>query len=746
MHLVAVAVGAATALHLGLPPATAGAASGACPALRVGAGYSDRVRRALAEGRDVWGDALLRARNGPTYAGAAAYLKPLLLAGHLPGERSSRLTDSAVYYLPFGQPSGVEGADAIALHVADGGQIAAERTRGRRLSIFVGAGGRERYGSCLPRLLTPRLYGGYLPILETRYADRTGARYRQESFAARDEQTQSLVSFVRLTAEPRPGQTPSPTLRFTPSVAGGSALSYLVRGRGARTVYVAWPIRPAENSPRVVDRATYERARRSLIDYWNGRLAEGTTFIVPERRVLDAERSLLIQNLELTWRYSIGNAYEVYEFPESLNGADVLGRYGFPEVEKAIVQMSFRRPLALYPNWQMGTVLLSSARYYRVSHDSAYIAEATPILQRYTSVLGRQLDANPNRLLRRERFASDLSESAYGLNGQAVVLQGLRAMAHVWSETGHPDASAAARRHAVRLENGLRAAVRRSATRLRDGSLFIPVELLTHAPPYGHLTASRAGSYWNLVMPYALASGLLPARGPEASGLLGYMRNHGSRFLGLVRAGAYSLYTNPAFPTSGSDQVYGMDVARFFAARDDPDQLVLSLYGQLAAGMTRGTFVSGEAATIAPVAGDYYRSMYLPPNSVSNATFLETLRLMLVQETETRGGRPNGLRLAYATPRGWLDRRKKIVVREAPTSFGPISFSLEAKPGAVDVSVDLPKEPPPAVRLRLRLRQGNRITGVVLNGRPHSRVDERTGTIDLSGQTGHLSLTVRTLH
>ena len=225
------------------------------------------------------------------------------------------------------------------------------------------------------------------------------------------------------------------------------------------------------------------------------------------------------------------------------------------------------------------------------------------------------------------------------------------------------------------------------------------------------------------------------------------MLNHGSRFLGLVRAGAYSLYASPAFPTSGSDQVYGMDVARLLADRDEADQLVLSLYGQLAAGMTRGTFVSGEAATIAPVAGEYYRSMYLPPNSVSNATFLETLRLMLIHETESRAGRPDGLQLAYATPRGWLRPGQKIVVRLAPTSFGPISFSLTAKPGVVDAMVDMPTAmAPAAIHLRLRLPHPNQIVGVVLNGSPYSRVDDRTGTIDLTGLTGELTLTIHTSH
>jgi hypothetical protein len=39
------------------------------------------------------------------------------------------------------------------------------------------------------------------------------------------------------------------------------------------------------------------------------------------------------------------------------------------------------------------------------------------------------------------------------------------------------------------------------------------------------------------------------------------------------------------------------------------------------------------AATLAPLNGAYYRSMYLPPNGASNAAFLATLRLMLVHET-----------------------------------------------------------------------------------------------------------------
>src|SRR5207247_431164 len=95
--------------------------------------------------------------------------------------------------------------------------------------------------------------------------------------------------------------------------------------------------------------------------------------------------------------------------------------------------------------------------------------------------------------------------------------------------------------------------------------------------PYDSVVESRAGSYWNLVEPYALASGLLTKQ--QADGALRYLLAHGSRLLGLVRAGAYSLYGRAPFPVSGTDEVYGVNVARFLAAEDAADQLVLSLYG-----------------------------------------------------------------------------------------------------------------------------------------------------------------------
>ena len=435
----------------------------------------------------------------------------------------------------------------------------------------------------------------------------------------------------------------------------------------------------------LVDAKRYESARRAVRGYWNARLAQGTQIVVPEQRVNNAYRNLLIQNLLLTWRYSIGNAYEQFSFPESVDVAEVMGELGHAGVARSIMTTALTRKDTPYPNWKMGKRLVGAALYYRITRDRAYVDGATPVLARYIEELGRQIGASDTGLLGRERYSSDIPDQVLGLHSQATVWQGLRAMGRVWAETGQADLARRSEALAVRLEAGIRAAVAASQRRLGDGSLFVPARLYDGEPAYDSLTQARLGSYWNLVMPYAFASGLFAPGSPEANGSLRYMLRHGSRLLGVVRAGAYALYKDPVFPTSGTDQVYGINAARFLADNDAADQLVLSLYGSLAVAMTPNTFVSGEAASVAPIAGNHFRSMYLPPNGASNAAFLETLRSLLVHETRdpreprlvssSRSRRPGrGCGRGAGSRYGALRRasaRSRIRSKRAQTRFSP---------------------------------------------------------------------------
>jgi hypothetical protein len=750
------------AAALAAPERAAAAAEGACAAPRASAAYTSRTQQALRTQGDLWGRQLLGAPDGPTYERASRFLAPLLYA-RAPGKRA--LTATGVYYLAFSQPEGVQGAGSVALHVADGSQIVSDRIGGRTLSVWVGPRGRERHGACVRRLVHARLADGWLPIVETGYTDAAGARYRQESFAGRVPQTRSLISFVRLEVDTRAARSATTLVRFAPSVAGlrrdgerlvrdgvphlvfgagagvsGGGVTYAVPRGTTRTLYVAWVNYPGPARPFRADEATYESARRAAVSYWERRLGEGASISVPERRVQDAYRNLLVQNLGLTWRYSIGNPYEQFSFPEGPDVAQVMSEHGFGLVGRSIMRVSLTRKPTPYPSWKMGSRLVGSAAYYRLHRDRAYVAQTTPVLRGYVQTLGGQIRASPTGLLPRERYSSDVEASVHGLHAQAVVWQGLREMGHVWAETGNRALAAEARTLAARLELGLRGAVAGSQRRLPDGSLFLPMQLLDRERPYGSVTQTRLGSYWNLVAPYALASGLFRPGSAQATGSLRYLLRHGTRLLGMVRTGAFALYANRAFPTGGTNHVYNVNASRFLADLDEPDQLVLSLYGALAAGMTPETFVSGEAASVEPLGGRLYRAMYLPPNGASNAAFLTTLRLLLVQETRRPDGAPGGLRLAFATPRAWLAPGKRIEVRRLPTSFGPLSYILEAEERRVRASLTLPPRTPQAVRLRLRLPDGKRITSVSVDGRPVGRIDRRTGTIDLSGRRGTVEL------
>jgi len=664
------------------------------------------------------------------------------------GRGGAPVTRSGAYYLAFGYPGSLYGEKAFGLHVADGSEILVRRTDGPALRVVVGRRA-ELYGSCHSRLGGPRLADGWLPILRTTYVDTDGVRYAQESFVGRLPGAAPVVSLIRLAVDARRSGRPA-LVRFVASpgerrrlVAGpgggfsGNELRYRVTGKAV--IDVGWLHRPTAGAASIDDNA-YLAARAAIRDLWRKKLAPATNFELPERRVADAYRNALVQQRTLTWRYSAGNPYEELSFAEALDAATVVGRLGLGDVSEAILRFAARRLPARFSSWRAGALLAAAAAEVQLGETLPQPVERTleDALARLESQVVRR---GGSGLLDREAFSSDVRRRVVGLHGQAVAWQGLLWMSRAWSRQKRPRLAARAARVAMRLEHALRATITASERRLPDGSVFVPVALLDGDRPFDRVTASRDGSYWNLVLPYALASGLVRAKGPRAQGIWRYLQLHGARLLGLVRADAARLYRGDPHPASGIDQVYGLGMARFLADANLPDQLVLSLYGTLGGAMTRDTFVAGEAATVVPLRGDRLDSMYLPPNAGTSTAFLETLRLTLVHERRGSRGEPTGLDLAFATPRAWLSDGRTIRALRAPTSFGPVSYVIRRRGNAVQVDLDAPAAP--NLRLRLRLPRGLRIERVETAGR-RLTFDPASGTIRLpAGVRGMLRLVAR---
>jgi hypothetical protein len=719
--------------------------------------YAQRLNEVLHLTRDVWGEELI-ASGGATYEKIKDYLQPLFYST---GHTNTRLGVHNILYAEDG------GNPPYIVALADGSRLAALVYQSENdLRFGVGPEGAEAYGSDLARLEGPFLDEGYYPILQTAYTDASGLRYEQESFASWVPGMAHLVALARFTVPPAttrlrmsPGKTEQ---RFLwTSLEGewdGKHLTLLLDGREEEglTVYLAWsPEEPLPGDFRL-DAATYHEAKKRWKEYWDAALSRGALFDVPEALVMDCQRNLLIQNLMLRWRYSLGSVvyHDSYYQPESNDAMSTLAFYGFQaEAREGLSRLiGLSKGEQYYSNWERGEKLSHGAEYYYLSRDDDFIAEHAAQYEEIIEELHRQMQVDPHGLLKKQVHCGDIPTVSYCTFHQSVCWRGLRDMARIWTLTGRRERGAEFEVMAASLRDALLKAVSASEQRLPDKCLFIPSMLLEDDNTlYSPITETRIGSYWNLCMPYAFATGLWPGEGEDLPAILRFMHEHGATLLGLLRfnyyptpIGAYHAQGLPGYATTGYDNVYLPSYIRVLAELDEAERLVLSFYGKLAHGQTRNTFISGEGDTVGVFPGLDYRSSYGAVCSANNVAFLLPLRLMLIRESfNPESGAPEGLYLAHATPREWLDAGKRIEVRDAPTCFGAVSYTIESglDRREIRVRLSLPdRNPISTLHLRLRAPAPFRLKSATLNGAPFTDFDPATETFNLTATKGVVDL------
>lgn len=777
--------------------------------------YREAVAAALGSGRDVWGEQVMAAPDGVSYDNVKDYLVPINgggVASGAPGSGYKGSTDTGAYYLPFTMPDGdtstvQASTDPTRQHYAfplsDGGGIMADyhvpcggepgntlpsyltRCPGFYESqFFVGADGSERFGSEQKRAPLPRLDGGYLPILDVTYTDAQGVRYSEQVFAARISQTKSLVAYAKITATSSPDGPRTTVLRThikdpgtgdfqmagnTVTSNGKTYLAFsghprfsdadltwdLDLSHGPRSVVTAMLITPTTvTAPEsVTTEGAYAAARELVGTYWNSKLRQGADIQVPEPYVMDAMRDMLIQQLVMGWRTSVGNGYEDGYVPEDTDAITNLGEFGFQRDYRANLQVLLKtvRGTDRYVSWADGTKLEGLARYFQMTGDTDFVHANLPLVQNILAGFAASRASDPNGLLAPDACCEDNPAHAYWFHGQAVAWRGLVDILPVLRAAGEGDLAARYEPMAKEYGSALRAAIAASAVRLADGTLFIPERLLSGDQPYDRISETRAGSYWNLLVPYGLASGVLSP--DQLRDALAYIHGHGGTLLGQTRfnwqgepVGKCDPNNLPGYYGEGADELYGWQYARALTDAGQADRLNVMFYGKLAHMTTRYTFVSGEGADIDACPWQYYRQMWWSPMSTSTSVFVNALRQQLLHEAVSDAGRVTTLTLAAATPRGWLTDGKKISVDRLPSRVGPVSYVLRS-----DLSHDVIRGevvlPPQSATTRIVLRlatPGHRtITGVSINGRPSRAFDPGTETLDLTGQPQRLDLEVR---
>jgi hypothetical protein len=704
---------------------------------------------AIASSRDAWGEAAMAQPNGPSYE----FFEPLL-----PPPRYVN-SDFRFYPLVLSAPK----ATVKARLISNGSGV---NLRGGTRSwndagtpFFFRVGPDElRFGEFLDRLEHPTLAEGYLPIPEIRYAHDVEV-YQLEAFASTDPALAgNAVIFVKFSLASGKNNviTVQPDSREPVKFADGelrngegqllarfdknwswerrAAHATIGTNKSATLIIITKPFaKGSENKSLLLlsPSSTYDEQRKMCNETWKKILADGMNVQTPEPRVNNAWRNFIIQNFALingdSMRYSAGNQYDKLYEAEGSDAALTMMRWGYEAETRRLIPplLDFTRKNLEFH--QAGHKLDDICQYYWQTRDADFVKA---MRARWEVEIERIAVSRTNEhgLFPKEQYCGDIATPVYSLNSNAKCWAALRDLVPVLREIGDDGRAERISAMAAEFHKKILAALETSIRR-DTAPPFIPVALFGDEEIHDPITHTRIGGYWNLMANYIIGTRVLT--GELESWLPHYLETHGGLCMGMTRTGAELRTFWTGIPRT--NPLYGLRYVEDVLRRDEPERALVNFYGVLAQGCTRNTFVGAEGCSLTPLDSGG-RIFYCPPNSASNAEWLSTFRRMLVQDWDLDDdGTPETLRIAFATPKRWLESGNVIKVERAPTAFGPISFRLESHldKGQIIAEFDPPRRNrPKQTLLRARVPDGWKIISAEMGNQ--TLQPDANGTVDIS--------------
>jgi len=753
---------------------------------------------ALAARQDVWGLAAMREPNGPSYQFFERLLPPL------------RYVNAEFRHHPIVLSAPNATQKARLTSNGSGLNARANLRTWKEVSVpvtFRVGEDQHVFGEDLQKLDGPHLEQGHLPIVRLSY-EHMKKNYEEEVFAAvGPELATNGVVFVRFALRSdgyghiaahldAPG--PWVVSRGTVQNTNGEVIAWFddswrwvgsqnklaarfTRSQRPTLVFATKAVAEFEGQPthplplqggeqrsgraRSVPllggvRGGFDKQKQLCITTWQNSLDCATQIQVPEPLVNNAWRATLVNNFMLLKdnraNYSWGNQYERLYQAECGDTARAFLLWGYGRETLPMLSHQFDYTRAGLEFHNAGFKLQQLSHFYWLTRDTNGVAALRPKWEKEINLIvnGREKESG---LFPKERYCGDIAEHVYSLNPNANCWRGLRDFASVLNEVG--ETKEATRLAGIAKE--FRAAILKAAeeSEYRDAKPpFIPIMFFGKEKPYDDLTSTMVGSYWNLLAPYVIGSGVFGPPGCERERwMVDYFHEHGGICMGMVR---FHQHSGLFACEDALDDLYGLRYSIKLLQLDEVDRALVSFYGKLAQGLTRETFIGAEGTGLRPLSRESRvegresgflpstldarhstaagRPMYLPPNSTAQAYFLWMLRYLLVQDWDMDDdGTPETLRLCFATPKRWLDDGQEIKVERAPTAFGPVSLLVQSRinKGEVIAKLELPmRNAAKQTLLRIRVPDGWRVVSAKV-GSGELRVDER-GTVEVSELKG----------
>ncbi len=174
-------------------------------------------------------------------------------------------------------------------------------------------------------------------------------------------------------------------------------------------------------------------------------------------------------------------------------------------------------------------------------------------------------------------------------------------------------------------------------------------------------------------------------------------------------------------------QPYYCRNAEIYAMRDDLKPFIRSYFNTLP------TLLNTEVLSLQ----EHFNSAGAWNKTHETGYFLSQTRFMLVMEHD------DSLWLAPFVTNNWMKNGQKVEVKNAPTKFGPVSYTItsSADKGFIDASVDVPtRQPPKEIVIRLRDPNGRKLKQVTVNGKSHDQFDPAKETITIAQPKSPLAI------
>ncbi len=531
------------------------------------------------------------------------------------------------------------------------------------------------------------------------------------------------------------------------TVSGQLAAGQVAEG----VAYVpAWPAAPDE-AARLLKSAPYG-AR--VASYWNSVLASATQIELPDQLLTDVIRAsqvhclLAARNEDAGRRVSPWISSDRYGPLESEANSIVrgMGLMGHEEFSRRSLEFFIGRYndagflTTGYTMVGTGEHLWTLAEHYLRVRDERWLQTIAPEVARAckwivaqrakTKLHDGQGERVPEYGLFPPGVTADWNRYAYRFFNDAQYCAGLDAAARMLESIDHPDAPALledARQYREDLVRAYRATQARSpVVRLDDGT-WVPADpALLDCP--GRVEDFLPGEDGNRSWAYSVeigahhlaATGILDPKSRDVEWMMNYLEE--SQFL-RTGMGDYPEAKNRQDPYNfggfAKVQPYYGRIAEVYAGRDDVKAYLRSYFNAIP------SLLSLENLSF----WEHFHNIAGWNKTHETGWFLCQSRILLVME------RGDELWLAPFATGAWLADGERISVVRAPTSFGPVSYTIQSAVAQqhIDATIEPPaRNAPQRIVLRVRHPEGKPIQSVTVDGAPHQEFDPQAETVTLT--------------